>query len=257
MPEDLNTKIGKFYDASSRLWEETWGEHMHHGHYGDNGRLKKDDQQAQVDLIEELLTWGNIRNADKILDIGCGIGGSALYLAEKFGAQVTGITLSAYQCQRATERAAEANLSKTVLFEVADALNPPYDKGSFDLLWSLESGEHIPEKERLMQVCADMLQPGGRLLMAVWCRRSIPPPLSKNEGKLLGRLYHAYHLPPMISIQEYAELARQAGFTQIKIDDWTAAVSRFWWAVIRSALSFKNVAGIVKAGKLTINGAMA
>lgn len=105
MSNDLYQQIQQFYDASSGLWEEIWGEHMHHGYYGRGGTYRLNRRQAQIDLIEELLAWaeGDTSNnpPSTILDLGCGIGGSSLYLAEKLGAQVTGISLSPVQIKRA------------------------------------------------------------------------------------------------------------------------------------------------------------
>ncbi len=56
---ELYQRIADFYDSSSGLWERIWGEHMHHGYYGRGGKIKLDRRQAQIDLIEELLTWGS------------------------------------------------------------------------------------------------------------------------------------------------------------------------------------------------------
>lgn len=75
--EDLKIGIAGFYDRSSQLWEDVWGEHMHHGYYVPANRT--DHQQAQVDLIDEVLKWsqvvpGNVKSA---VDVGCGIGGSS------------------------------------------------------------------------------------------------------------------------------------------------------------------------------------
>ncbi|HBE34944.1 MAG TPA: SAM-dependent methyltransferase, partial [Cyanobacteria bacterium UBA11368] len=122
MTATLYEQIQQFYDASSGLWEQIWGEHMHHGYYGADGKQKKDRRQAQIDLNEELLRWANLQGAQTILDVGCGIGGSSLYLAQKYNATVTGITLSPVQASRAKERAASANLSQQTSFQVADAL---------------------------------------------------------------------------------------------------------------------------------------
>lgn len=81
MSTALQQQIQQFYDASSSLWEQIWGEHMHHGYYGADGNVKKERRQAQIDLIEELLQWSGVQQAENILDVGCGIGGSSLYLA--------------------------------------------------------------------------------------------------------------------------------------------------------------------------------
>jgi len=95
---------------------------------------------------------------------------AVLYLAHKFNATATGITLSPVQAARATERAAVAGLSTITQFKVADALNMPFADASFDLVWSLES-EHMPDKIQFMQECYRVLKPGGTLIMVTWCHR--------------------------------------------------------------------------------------
>ncbi|MCS6815427.1 MAG: methyltransferase domain-containing protein, partial [Cyanobacteria bacterium] len=146
MTSTLHQRIRQFYDASSGLWEQVWGEHMHHGYYGVDGRQHKDRRQAQIDLIDELLAWAKVDAPRTILDVGCGIGGSSLYLADRYQASVTGITLSPVQAERARERARSAQLDRSTApcaqFLVADAQAMPFADNSFDLVWSLESGEH-------------------------------------------------------------------------------------------------------------------
>lgn len=253
----LQQNIRQFYDASSGLWEAIWGEHMHHGYYGPDGHEAKDHLQAQVDLVDELLRWGNVKRPQRILDVGCGIGGSALYLAQRYDAEVIGLTLSPVQARRAEQRAAAARMSRRVRFYVADAMDPPIDPGSFDLVWSLESGEHMPQKARFLQVCADMLVPGGQFLMATWCHRPLPPALTYAEQQLLTELYREYHLPYILSIPAYAALAQEAGLERVQTADWSDAVSPFWTAVLRSALTPAGVLGLLQAGWLTIKGALA
>jgi tocopherol O-methyltransferase len=260
MPSSLSQQIQQFYDSSSGLWEQVWGEHMHHGYYGADGSRRGNRKQAQVDLIEELLAWGSPSSAADILDVGCGIGGSTLYLAQKFNAKATGITLSPVQANRATARAQEANLSSQTDFKVADALNMPFEDESFDLVWSLESGEHMPDKQLFLQECLRVLKPGGTLLVATWCHRSCRPPqgpLTDLEQKLLNQIYSAYHLPYIISLAEYADIAENLRFKQVRTADWSDAVAPFWDEVIVSALNPLTIFQILGAGWQTIQGAFA
>ena len=263
MTNNLYQQIREFYDASSGLWEQVWGEHMHHGYYGKAGNYKIERRQAQIDLIEELLLWGGYKDTDNIpkniIDVGCGIGGSTLYLAEKFGATATGITLSPVQASRATERAIEANLADKVQFQVANALEMPFADNTFDLVWSLESGEHMPDKTRFLQECYRVLQPGGKLIFATWCHRetnSLAGELTTDEMRHLKEIYRVYCLPYVISLSEYRSIALECGFQNIHSDDWSIAVAPFWDVVIDSAFNPQAVLGLFKAGWQTIQGAL-
>jgi tocopherol O-methyltransferase len=259
MTSTLNSQIQQFYDASSGLWEQVWGEHMHHGYYGPTGKEKKDRRQAQIDLIEELLNWAGVEQAKEILDVGCGIGGSSIYLAQKFNARAVGITLSPVQASRATERALEAGLATDVQFQVADALDMPFADDTFDFVWSMESGEHMPDKEKFLQECYRVLKPGGTFLMATWCHRPITPAtgdLTADERQHLADIYRVYCLPYVISLPEYEAIAHNLPFQNICTADWSDAVAPFWDIVIDSAFEPKAIFGLLQSGWSTIQAAL-
>lgn len=257
MSTALQQQIQQFYDASSSLWEQIWGEHMHHGYYGADGNIKKERRQAQIDLIEELLQWSGVQQAENILDVGCGIGGSSLYLAQKFNAKVTGITLSPVQASRAAERAKETNLADEASFQVADAQNMPFADNSFDLVWSLESGEHMPDKTKFMQECYRVLKPGGKFIMVTWCHRSTEQEaLSNDEKQHLADIYRVYCLPYVISLPEYEKIAQVLPLQNIQTADWSKAVAPFWNVVIDSAFNFEALVGLIRSGWGTIQAAL-
>ncbi|MEM6452193.1 MAG: methyltransferase domain-containing protein [Cyanobacteria bacterium P01_D01_bin.105] len=269
----ITEKIQQFYDESSLLWERTWGEHMHHGYYGKSGQHRKNRRQAQIDLIEELLKWGDIGNVETLLDVGCGIGGSTLYLSEKFQAKAVGITLSPVQANRAKERAQEQgaelqswknftdiNSPAAVDFQVVDALATPFPDESFDFIWSMESGEHMPDKQAFLSECYRQLKPGGTFLMATWCHRetdNLAGSLTDNEQMHLNQLYQLYHLPYVISLSAYRDLADDVGFSNLTSADWSQQVAFFWQDVVQSAMDLQVIAGILQAGTETIRGTAA
>ncbi|MBW4522467.1 MAG: methyltransferase domain-containing protein [Scytolyngbya sp. HA4215-MV1] len=261
MTSTLYQQIQQFYDASSDLWEKVWGEHMHHGYYGAEGTERKDRRQAQIDLIEELLHWAEVQQAEQILDVGCGIGGSSLYLAQKFGATAIGITLSPVQANRATERATTFGMANSTLpnasFQVANALAMPFADGSFDLVWSLESGEHMPDKAQFLQECCRVLKPGGTFIMATWCHRPTHlQPLTEDEQRHLADIYRVYCLPYVISLPEYEQIAKDLPLKNIRTADWSTAVAPFWDVVIDSAFNPLAIVGLLRSGWTTIQAAL-
>lgn len=253
----LNQRIQHFYDQSTPLWLKVWGEHMHHGFYEQGEAGRKSHAQAQLDLVAELLKWGKVDAADTILDAGCGVGGSARLLATQFDAQVLGLTLSPVQAANGQQYNREAGLEQQVRLEVKDMMSMAGSDQKFDLIWSLESAEHIADKAALLEMFYELLNPGGRLIMATWCHRETPPELSAAEQGLLERIYKLYHLPPMVSIGDLVRKTEAAGFAEVASADWSDAVAPFWKAVIRSVFQWKSIAGLLQAGWPTIQGAWA
>ncbi|KAI8476071.1 MAG: gamma-tocopherol methyltransferase [Monoraphidium minutum] len=259
--DDLKKGIATFYDESSGLWEEVWGEHMHHGYYPAGG-APKSNQQAQIDMIEEVLTWAGSDDGPPpktMVDVGCGIGGSSRHIARKYGCTAQGITLSPVQAARANAISEKAGLGDKCSFQVADALQQPFADGSFDLVWSLESGEHMPDKKKFVGELARVCAPGGRVIIVTWCHRVLKPgeaALKPEELSLLDRINEAYYLPAWCSIADYQRLFEAEGLTDIKTTDWSGEVAPFWAEVIRSALTTRGIAGLFKAGWTTIKGAL-
>eukprot|EP00898_Chlorokybus_atmophyticus_P006870 jgi/Chlat1/7184/Chrsp57S06845 len=140
---ELKEGIAGFYDASSGVWEDMWGEHMHHGYYEGGVRgPATNDRQAQIEMIERALAFARIDDGPQprsILDAGCGIGGSARYLARRFESceRAVGITLSPVQAARARAITAKGGLA-----------DRPFEDASFDFVYSMESGEHMPDKRK-------------------------------------------------------------------------------------------------------------
>lgn len=253
----LNERIRKFYNSSTPLWLNTWGEHMHHGFYGIDGNVKKENKQAQIDLINEILNWAEIKSATEILDAGCGVGGSARYLAKKFSANVLGVTLSNVQAEAAEKYNKAAGLENNIRIAVKDMLTLEKKDVIYDLIWSLESAEHIPDKKALIKLFYSLLDVKGKCVIATWCISSSYGNLTEKQQNLIQKIEKLYHLPPMISLHEYTVLMKESGFSNVHSADWSAAVAPFWNAVIRTAFQWKSILGLLRAGSATIKGAWA
>jgi tocopherol O-methyltransferase len=195
------------------------------------------------------------------LDVGCGVGGSSRHIARRYPSCTTeGVTLSPYQARRAEALTERAGLAGRCRFRVADALAAPFPDGSFDLVWSLESGEHMPGKDKFVAELARLASPGGgRVIVVTWCHRDLAPgeaALRPEEQALLDRICEAYYLPPWCPPSEYSRIMREQGLQDVRTADWSEAVAPFWGAVIRRALTPRGVAGLFGAGWQTIKGAL-
>lgn len=92
-----DNNVGQEYDAWTEegVLEYYWGEHIHLGYYSNEelsrGYLKKDFKQAKYDFVDEMLKFSGAQSPKKILDVGCGFGGTSRHLAKKFkDASITG-----------------------------------------------------------------------------------------------------------------------------------------------------------------------
>ena len=92
---------------------------------------------------------------------------------------------------------------------MADALSMPFEDPTFDLVWSLESGEHMPDKNKFVNELMRVVVPGGRIIIVTWCHRDLErgkPSLSAKEGNILAKINRAYYLPKWCSIDDYTKL---------------------------------------------------
>lgn len=156
---DIINKITEFWDALSYGWQEIWGNHIHHGFY-DNLNTK-DSLLAQEKLIEKLCQLLHIKQGSKIIDVGCGLGGSSIFLAKRYQAQITGITLSLEQIKLA-KKMVPSELNPLVQFKQEDAHSmTSFLDESFDIVWSLESCEQFYDKTMFIKEAYRILKPGG------------------------------------------------------------------------------------------------
>eukprot|EP00931_Biecheleriopsis_adriatica_P103744 TRINITY_DN78538_c0_g1_i1.p1 TRINITY_DN78538_c0_g1~~TRINITY_DN78538_c0_g1_i1.p1 ORF type:complete len:463 (+),score=51.04 TRINITY_DN78538_c0_g1_i1:72-1391(+) len=229
--------------------EHYWGEHIHMGSYTDLKEQKgfsrndrflvaavratlrrfKNFKEAKIDFCAEMLEFSGASNPKRILDVGCGIGGTSRFLAKRFpDAEVVGITLSPEQVRRGTELADAAGL-KNVRFEVINALDMSFPDGSFDLVWGCESGEHMPDKAKYIEEMARVCSPGGRVVVATWCQRDPEPPFSEKDKQDLKFVYEEWSHPYFISINDYANIMKGTGVLEtVETADWTERTLPSW-----------------------------
>lgn len=225
----LNTAVERYYDTTLDLYEELWGEHVHHGFWDPGERPGVDgaDRHAATDrLVHELVAYAAVPVGSRVLDVGCGIGGPALYLAGPLGCTVVGVTLSASQAARATEKAKAAGLADRAGFHQLDALSTGFPAASFDVVWAVESLMHIPDRVGFFAEALRLLRPGGILAVATWSVRD--GELTPAEDKLVAQILRHQVMPSFSSLEEHVRLGEAAGFEDVAFVDWSGAVANSW-----------------------------
>ncbi len=212
------------------ILEFYWGEHIHLGHYGSPPR-RKDFWQAKADFVHEMVKWGGLDKLPRgttVLDVGCGIGGSSRILAKEYGFETTGITISPKQVQRATELTPEGVTAKV---QVDDALALSFPDNSFDVVWSIEAGPHMPDKAKYAQEMMRVLKPGGILVVADWNQRDDrQKPLNFWEKPVRRQLLDQWSHPAFSSIEGFSEQIAETGLVEGEVvtADWTQETLPSW-----------------------------
>jgi tocopherol O-methyltransferase len=222
--EEITRVITDFWNQTSDGWRTIWGPHIHHGFYADNSSLTP--LEAQELLINKLATSLEIAPQDKILDAGCGMGGSSIYLAKNYAAHVTGITISQKQASIAIQDAAYHRVSN-VSFLIEDALRlNSFKDNSLDIIWSLESCEQFYDKSLFIQQAYRVLKPAGKLMLATWC--SDKEEYEGHHAKQYKKLCLAFDLPCMPTIEYYNTLLCSHAFRISQSHDWSKEVMKSW-----------------------------
>lgn len=215
--------VADFWDKMSEGWHDIWGPHIHHGYFESNTETPLEAQELLIINLAKLL---QLSKDCQILDVGCGMGGSSIYLAEHYNASVTGITLSTKQVVIATETAAQKKL-KQVEFKIEDALTlSSFKDESFDVIWSLESCEQFFDKELFIKQAYRKLKPGGKLLLATWC--SDQEEYHEKMATQYRKLCLAFDLPNMPTLNYYEQALARQKFSLIQVHDWSQQVKKSW-----------------------------
>ena len=212
-------RIQEHYDLASHHYQELWGKHIHHG-YWISGKESK--EEAAQNLIELLIRKSGLKHGSSVLDIGCGIGGTSIFLAKEYGCKVTGISISPVQVEMAREGA--KNLANPPQFLVDDA-NDISVQGTFDVLWSVEMIAHLRDRDNLFRRAAALLKPGGKMCITDWWQDE---DLTEKEIKKYIEPIEKGMLVSLPTISEYMTHINNHGFRVLYFEDISSSVARTW-----------------------------
>ncbi len=159
--------VAHHYDIGNDLYELMLDpEHMQYScaYWAPGVKTLAQAQEAKLAHIAAKLA---LRDGHKVLDIGCGWGGMAIYLAKHFNVKVLGITLSEEQLALAVKRAADAGVSDRVEFRLVDYRDLAKQGERFDRIVSVGMFEHVgrPQFEEFFRCCANLLTADGVMLL--------------------------------------------------------------------------------------------
>lgn len=224
MAAALNVQeIVDYYENCQVDYEEFWHLNarmcMHYGFWDDT---TPNLRTALSNMNVRVAEYGGVRSGDKVLDAGCGVGGSSIFLATQLGCSPTGISLSAYQIEQCRANAAAHGVAETTTFEVQNYLETPYEDNTFDVVWGVESVCYAYDKLDFLREAFRILKPGGRLIVADFFSNNVEP--NSPGAILMDKWTKTWAIRSYADVDEFWNKMHAAGFTDCKQQDVTRHV---------------------------------
>ncbi|MEN0006548.1 MAG: methyltransferase domain-containing protein, partial [Bacteroidota bacterium] len=164
-----------YYDQTQFDYSVAWtgkvDKAVHFGFYDATARTHR---EALLNTNRVLAKWAALEGGQRVLDAGCGQGGSCFWMHQQLDVETVGIAPVASQIAVCRANAAELGLASKATFEVADFCQMPFADASFDVVWACESVCHAQKKRAFYQEAYRVLKPGGRLVLAEYLRSARP-----------------------------------------------------------------------------------
>ena len=221
-------EVESHYDDITEVYLRTWStEHIHLGLF-EPGEASDDvgapgyssTQRALERMIDAIVAPAGIRETDHVVDAGCGVGGTAFYLARKYGCTVTGVNINRKQLGIADRKAVDADERDRVRFEYADcSRHLPFGDGSVDAIVNIESACHYSDRGTFLREVRRILKPGGRIVASDCLARDGLTP-AEYERHIVP-LCKPWAWDRIESPETYARRLSEAGLDLIEYEELT------------------------------------
>lgn len=224
-------------------------------HFGYWDSKVKNFQEALKRENEVLAEIANIKSSDVVLDAGCGVGGSSIFLAKKFGCKVIGITLSQKQADIATKNAKQNGVENNTEFIVMDFENMTFPEGKFDVVWGIESICHANSKKKFIEDSHRILKPNGRFIVADGF--ATREHFTDEEKKIMQKWLSGWGLNFLETEENFKMFSIKVGFQKASFSDITENVmpsSKRLYKYSFPAMFFGKIAEYLKLRTKTQTG---
>lgn len=201
------------------IWDLSASLAMHYGYWD---KSTKNFRQALANINKVLVKRAKISKKDRVLDAGCGIGGSAIFLAKEIGCRVTGITIIAKQVKKARKYAIKNKVENLVNFQKRDYTKTNFPKNTFSVVWAIESVCHAKNKKEFAKEANRILENNGRLIIADFFKT--PKNLTSREKEILDNWAQGWAVPGLLTVENFKKTLKNAGFVDIKSDNVTSNI---------------------------------
>ena len=238
MKQDVAAYYNQTQNHYKRWWQLSKGMALHYGLWYSNTTSFLQALNNTNDYLAEL---AGIKEGNKILDAGCGVGGSAIYLAKNCKADVTGISLSEVQIKTAQNNAIKHNVADLTSFKILDYCNTDFKNDSYDVIWACESSSSAADKQKMIAEWFRLLKPGGKLVLADFFKATDN---QNDKNKLLDKWAETWAMSPLITTNDLIVHLQTEGFNIPQTSDLTANIFRtsrrmylsYWLGLIPSVL---------------------
>jgi cyclopropane fatty-acyl-phospholipid synthase-like methyltransferase len=216
-----------YYNQTHLGYRLFWGlDRAFSMHYGLHDANHRSHASAVVNLIRYLAGVARITGADEVLDVGCGFGGSSVWLAKNIGCKVTGIDINPKELAVAREHARESGVAHLVRFEEMDYRDMDrLGEGAYGVVWQVETLIYA-DRMRFLADAFDRLRRGGRLVVADYFSRD--GAVSAEEKAVLDRWVRSWAGTEegLISGNDFTDTMKKVGFADVLYLDKSASVLR-------------------------------
>lgn len=214
MSKDVKEDTKKYYDTTQISYNLLWMNKKNLAmHYGFWGKGIKTLHEALLNQNKETAESLEIKKDDKVLDAGCGVGGSAIWVAENYGAKVTGITIVDKQIKQATKNAKNRGVDHLVNFELMDYCNTDFPNELFDKIYAMESMCYTKSKAVFVKEMYRILKPSGCLVISDAFLDD--KTMQKSDELMLKDWMIGWAVPNVSKINNFNDDLKKAGFNEI------------------------------------------